>query len=541
MRAEYLNYILAFIEGFALIISPCILPVLPIILSGSIQGGKRRPIGVILGFLVVFIFFTLFSRKLLEFFGVDLNIIRDISLVVLFLFGVILLSKYLTAKFEIVTTNLANVGSSWKIINTNNIGFWSGFVFGGLIGIIWTPCAGPILAAVIVQSILQQTDFASFVTILFFAIGVGIPMLAIVFFGRELTSRLKFFKVHALFLQRLLGFVIIGSVLYMVYWSSITISFIKPKENYSMTENMLVSNINNPYPMPKIAGISSWINSDPIQNEQLKGKVVLIDFWTYSCINCIRSLPYLKDWYEKYHDNGLVIIGIHSPEFEFEKDFTNVEKAVKNLGIKYAVGLDNNYTTWQNFNNHYWPAHYLIDKNGNVIYQHFGEGEYDVMENNIRFLLGMSSMPMHEPKESYYPQTPETYFGYERIYLFNSPEAILRNQSNDYSYPKKLSDDAWALQGKWIIEGQKIVAVEPNAAIKIHFRAGKVYAVMGSASKLPIKVKLFLDDKPAPINTIEVKDQTLYTLIDSKKPLNGILELITESPGLEIYTFTFGN
>lgn len=541
LQTEYINFVLAFIEGFALIISPCILPVLPIILSGSIQGGKRRPIGIILGFLIIFIIFTLFSRKLVEFFGVDLNIVRNISLTILFLFGVILLSNYLTSKFEILTTKLANVGSSSKIININNTGFWSGFAFGSLIGIIWTPCAGPILAAVILQTILQKTDLASFITILFFAIGVGIPMLLIAFFGRELTSRLAFFKTHAISLRRLLGYIIIGSVLYMIYGSGITVSITKPKESQFMAQNMLVHTITNPYPMPKIAGISAWINSDPIENEELKGKVVLIDFWTYSCINCIRTLPYLKDWYEKYHDQGLVIIGIHSPEFEFEKDLTNVKNAVENFGIKYPVALDNHYSTWQNFNNHYWPAHYLIDKNGNVIYEHFGEGDIDATENNIRFLLGLNRVQMQKQKESHYPQTPETYLGYERAELFSSPEAVLQNQSKLYSFAKTLADDTWSLQGKWIVSGQKIIADEANAAIKIHFRAGKVYAVMGSNSKIPIKVHLLLDGKPAPKNIIEVKDQTLYILIDSPEPINGILELISESPGLEMYAFTFGN
>lgn len=540
MKIEFLNYFLAFLEGLALIISPCILPVLPIVLSGSISGGKKRPFGIIIGFILIFIFFTLFSRKVVQLFGIDLNIIRKVSFVILILFGIMLISNFLTTKFELLTNKLANIGSSWKIFNQSNNGFWSGLVFGGLIGLIWTPCAGPILAAVILQTILQKTDFTSFITILLFGIGVGIPMLAIAIFGREITSRLQFLKNRANFFRRLLGFIIIGSVVYMIYGTGITISLTKSKESESMSQNTIVHMINNPYPMPKINGISAWINSEPLRNENLKGKVILIDFWTYSCINCIRSLPYLKDWYEKYHDKGLVIIGVHSPEFEFEKNLANVKNAVAELGIKYPVGLDNNFTTWQNFNNHYWPAHYLIDKDGNVVYQHFGEGEYDITENNIRFLLGLNKMPMPETKATYYPQTPETYLGYERIDLFNSPESIERNQSKNYSFPKTLSEDEWALQGKWIISGQSIIADSSNAAIKIHFRAAKVYAVMGSTSNIPIKVHLFLDGKPAPKNIIEVKDHTLYILIDSDHSLNGILELSVDNPGLEMFTFTFG-
>lgn len=540
MQIELLNYVLAFLEGFALIISPCILPILPVILSGSIQGGKKRPFGIIIGFVVVFVLFTFFSRKLVAIFGIDLNIIRNISLALLFMFGIVMLSNYLTDKFDLLTQRLANVGSSLKIFNEPNSGFSSGILFGSLIGIIWTPCAGPILAAVILQTILQKTDLSSFITVLFFGIGVSIPMLIITIFGNTITTKFSFFKTHAISLRRLLGYIIIASVVYMIYGSGITISLTKPKENLLIPQKMLIHSLNKIYPMPQINGIAAWINSEPLQSAQLKNKVILIDFWTYSCINCIRTLPYLKDWYEKYHDQGLIIIGVHSPEFDFEKDLSNVKKAVANLGIKYPVALDNNYITWQNFNNHYWPAHYLIDKNGNVVYEHFGEGEYDVTENNIRFLLGLNSKPMQAEKTAYVPQTPETYLGYERADRFNSPEFFANNKSKLYSYPEKLNDDAWALKGNWIIEDQRIIADSPSSAIKLHFRAGKVYVVMGIAAKNPIKVKLFLNGNPAPIGEVEVTTHTLYTLLDLSSSIDGTLEIVATEPGLEMYAFTFG-
>lgn len=539
MQKEWLNLILAFVEGFVLIISPCILPILPIVLSGSIQGGKKRPYGIIIGFVSIFVIFTLFARKLVQTLGIDLNIVRNISFALLFAFGIVMISNYLTDKFDLIMQRFANIGSSWKISSKEKTGFFSGFLFGGLIGIIWTPCAGPILAAIILQTILQKTDLFSFFSVLSFGIGVAIPMLAIVVFGREIVVRFSFFKTRAIFLRRLLGCVIIVSIIYAVYGNAI-ISFVnKPRESSLAMQNKLLHSLKNPYPMPQISGISAWINSDPLDMAQLKNKVILIDFWTYSCINCVRTLPYLKSWYEKYHDSGFLIIGVHSPEFDFEKDLANVQKAVTDFGIKYPVALDNNFITWTNYDNHYWPAHYLIDKNGNVVYEHFGEGEYDVTENNIRFLLGMNATPVQVEKTLQSLQTPETYLGYLREDRFSSPEFIKQNSSKQYSFPKDLAENDWALQGNWIMGAQHITADAAYSALRINFRAGKVYAVMGSNLNKPINVQILLNGKPT-TKMIEVTNHTLYTLIDEANSINGVLELITSAPGLEIYAFTFG-
>lgn len=542
MSIVLLNCILAFLEGLALIISPCILPILPIILSGSIQSGKKRPYGIIIGFIAVFVIFTLFSRKLVQISGIDLNIVRNISFILLFLFGVVMISNYLTEKFDLLTNGLANIGSSWKIFNQSNNGFFSGFLFGGLIGVVWTPCVGPIFAAVILQTVLQQNNLFGFFTLLSFSIGISIPMLAIVIFGREIINRFLFLKNRTIFLRRLLGYIIIVSVIYMAYANSIIAAIDKVMVKSLYSSNMIYTNTKNTesYLMPKIAGIAAWINSDPIKEEQLRNKVVLVDFWTYSCINCARTIPYLKELYEKYHDHGLVIIGIHSPEFEFEKDLSNVKHAVEDFGIKYPVALDNNFVTWQNYHNETWPAHYLIDQNGNVVYAHFGEGEYDVIENKIRSLLGMGSIQTSPAVAPITFQTPETYLGYYRIDRFNSQEFIKNDAIKKYSYPSELSVDAWALNGNWTISKQYIVANVPGSAIKIHFRAAKVYAVMGSVSNEPLQVQIFLNGKPAPKSIIKVKNHALYNVIEAIYPIEGTLEMIAQSSGLQIYTFTFG-
>ncbi len=313
----------------------------------------------------------------------------------------------------------------------------------------------------------------------------------------------------------------------------------------------LEKGLGTPYPAPQIAGITAWINSQPLQLENLKGKVVLIDFWTYSCINCKRTLPYLKDWYNKYHSAGLEIIGVHTPEFEFEKDLANVKNALLAEGIKYPVALDNQFKTWENFHNRYWPAHYLIDKNGKVVYEHFGEGEYAVTENNIRFLLGKTtpaSSSLGEEEGQFAAQTPETYLGFARANSFASRETAVLNRAQQYSYPNELLDNSWALQGAWIINADRIVSAQPFAGLKIHFNARKVFMVMGSATGKPISVQVLLNGEEVSAGKgddvvhgrINVDKHTLYSVLFLPQFDNGVLQVIPSSPGLEVYTFTFG-
>jgi cytochrome c biogenesis protein CcdA/thiol-disulfide isomerase/thioredoxin len=552
MQANIVNIGLAFLEGFALIISPCILPILPVILAGSLTGSKKRPVGIIVGFVFIFAIFTYFSRKFVQYSGIDLNLVRHISFSLLFLLGIIMLSSYLTKKLSKLTQSLVSIGSTFSAANNRHGGLISGILFGGLIAIIWTPCAGPILAAVIVQTVIQQTNFMSFLTLVSFAIGSAIPMLAIVFFGRKIMTKFSYFKSHATLFRKILGAIIIISVAYMIYLETIstaTIHKVETKNNAPAVN--LLNALSKPYIAPSITGIEAWINSRPLQINDLKGKVVLVDFWTYSCINCVRTLPYLKAWYQKYHDKGLVIIGVHTPEFDFEKNLDNVKKAVVRDEIKYPVALDNHFVTWRNFNNQSWPAHYLIGKNGYVIYTHFGEGEYDVTENNIRYLLGMKKLvatkkTIEEPLSE--NETPETYLGYSRAEHFSSPQAVKKNQSTEYSFPKELNQHNWALQGHWKIMPDRIISAEKNAEIEINFHARNVYIVMGNTTNKTINVALLLNGKKILVekgkdvvnSNIKVDKHTLYQAIALNKPKNAILKLITSSPGLEVYTFTFG-
>ncbi|CAM3057917.1 cytochrome C biogenesis protein [Legionella steigerwaltii] len=547
MEANFLNVILGFIEGFGLIISPCILPILPIFLAGSLSGSKKRPMGIIVGFTLFFSLVVFFSHQLVHYFDIDFNLVRDVGYGILLLLGAIMLSNYLTEQFGKITQGLTRIGNLFSSANKLEGGFWNGLFFGGIIAIIWTPCAGPILAAIIVQTALQKTTIISFFTLVAFALGAAVPMFIISLYGKKLINTFAFFKKRATLFRKFLGGVIIASVVYMIYFEGEVVSSSVTPQTGIKTSNSLINGLWFSYPAPPIQGIDAWINSPPLRLDDLHGKVVLIDFWTYSCINCLRSLPYIKDWYARYHDKGLVIIGIHTPEFDFEKNLDNVKAAVQRYGILYPVALDNQFVTWRNYQNHYWPAHYLINKKGDVVYKRFGEGEYDVMENNIRFLLGIKDLSTLKSLKNIsfnLAQTPETYLGYAKADSSYSPE-LIQDKASRYHFPEQLSTNAWGLEGLWQINAENIIAEEANAAVKIHFNARKVYAVMGNSSASPIKVKVIVTDeqsgKKLQESSILIDKYSIYELVSQKKFTSGYLQIIATEPGVKVYTFTFGS
>lgn len=547
MKSDIITILLSFTEGFTLILSPCILPILPIFLAGSLSGSKKRPLGIILGFTFFFAIIAFFSRSFVAYTGIDLNLIREISFVILIVLGLIMLSDYLSEKITQFTQGLTKLANIFSFANKPEAGFINGLFLGALIAIVWTPCAGPILASVIVQTVMQKTTNYSFFVLLAFALGAGIPMLLIAFYGKTLMNSFGFFKTKTQIIRKFLGAIIIASVVFMIYFENQSVGSIGPQSEIK-TSSSLINGSWFPYPAPPIAGIDAWINSEPLTINQLRGKVVLIDFWTYSCINCIRTLPYLNDWYQRYHDKGLVIIGVHTPEFDFEKDLNNVQKAVLRDGIKYPVALDNHFTTWSNYFNIFWPAHYLINQNGKIVYRHFGEGEYAITENNIRYLLGIKDLNTNtkeEPTTATLNQTPETYLGHARAQANNSPQLITDKISN-YQFPTTLPINAWALAGKWLVKPDSIVAQEAKASLKIHFNARTVFIVMGSSK--PIKVNFLLNGeqivsekgKDLKDSSVLVDKYSIFEVVSQPQTANGYLQIIPEAPGLSIYTFTFG-
>jgi thiol-disulfide isomerase/thioredoxin len=375
-------------------------------------------------------------------------------------------------------------------------------------------------------------------------------MIFIALLGKSLIYHLQFLKKHLRSIRKVLGAIIILFALFTGFlniaapWTGmIKAATIKSD---STNQNMQLIDATMPYPAPALNSKGPWLNSPPLTMQELKGKVVLIDFWTYSCINCIRTLPYLHDWYKRYHDKGLVIIGVHAPEFAFEKNIDNVKAAVKQYDIRYPVVLDNDYIIWQNYNNSYWPAHYLIDKNGDVVYQHFGEGNYQDTEHNIRLLLGLSANATISSSTytlTSLTQTPETYLGSERASRYAGIPA-LSAQNTQYNFPETLSLDQWALKGGWEIHSHYIQATAANAGIKLHFNARNVYMVMGSADHQFIKMRIKLNGKLVKNNSssdnIIVMDDKLYHVISLSESSEGELEVQFDKPGVQVYTFTFG-
>lgn len=537
---------LAFVEGFALIFSPCILPILPIVLSSSIEGGSKRSWGIICGFVLTFALFAFFSRVLVQHLGINLDFLRKIAYFMIVGFGIILFSDYLSDKFSFYTRKIAALGENVELPNSRMY-FWSGLILGAAISLIWVPCGGPILAAAIVQSAVQQTNWQSFITFFFFALGSVTPMIIIAFIGKKWISHIGYLKTKTALLRKIFGLIIIVSAMiasFMTTSSGFSIAQSKKEPSVAGASATLEGGLLIPYRAPSFGRVDGWINTEPFTMESLKGKVVLIDFWTYSCINCIRTLPYLKEWYKKYHDQGFVVVGVHAPEFEFEKNFDNVKAAVSQFEIQYPVILDNHYGTWLNFKNQYWPAHYLIDKNGMVVYEHFGEGHYDTTEHNIVVLLGIKEKPntasSNDTNLSFdLNQTPETYLGYERSRSYSGEGSYAHDAIMNYQFPNSIPQNGWALQGKWQINPDKIIAEESGAQLKLHFYAKKVYIVMGSQNNEPISVKVLLNDEP--IDTVKITRSTLYEVIHLQAPKSGTVTLIPESAGAEFFAFTFGN
>ncbi len=554
MFTDTINVVLGFLEGFALIISPCILPILPILLAGSLTGTRTRPFGILTGFVVVFALVAFFSRQIITLSGIDLNEVRHFSYGVLLCLGVIMVFSRLMDKFNRLGQRLISMMPLMAHANPQQKSFLSGFLFGGLVAIIWTPCAGPILAAVIVQVATQQSTLGGLITLVAFALGVGIPMMLFIIYGQQLIHAFHFFKKRAAALRSICGVFLIASVFFAVHqeWGG---AFYKPTKKLTTikTATDLQNGLWRPYPAPQITGIETWLNTPPLQSPCLKGHVVLVDFWTFSCINCLRTLPHIIDLYKKYHDKGLIIIGVHSPEFAFEKDVENVKRAVNLYGIEYPVALDNQFVTWRNFKNHYWPAHYLIDKQGNVVYEYFGEGGEDILENNVRYLLGIDGLVKTTQRvHSGFSlrQTPETYLGYARSSKLFSPAVVSHDKPAVYHISGYLPMDAWRLNGLWQINADKITARAATASLSLHFHAKHVYVVMGNTTAHPIAVKVLFNGQPL-MNTDAGRDvqqgellvvkHGLYELIALPKAADGELQLIAQQPGLEMYAFTFGS
>lgn len=570
----------SFLAGIVTVLSPCILPVLPIVLSGSVGEGKRRPLGIVTGFILSFTFFTLFLATLVSKTGISADALRSLSVIVISLFGISLLFPQLQLWLEKIFSRFANLAPQ----GTGD-GFKGGLLVGLSLGLLWTPCVGPILASVISLALTGSVSGAAFFITLAYSLGTAIPMLAITYGGRQLLQKVPWLTKNLIKVQQGFGVIMIATGLAIFlnldrqfqswiltafpgYGAGLTqleeVDLVQQQLDKLQPGNIDDSKIGKPmnelqeemfYPVaPELIGGTDWLNSEPLTFAgNLKGKVVLVDFWTYTCINCIRTLPHLTQWYQDYQDQGLVIIGVHSPEFEFEKDKDNVLAAMADYGITYPVVQDNDFNIWRAYSNRYWPAHYLVDKEGKVRYTHFGEGKYVETENKIRELLDEAPLSASEGSVDQTPgrrQTPETYLGYQRADAYTLENKLKRDQLATYNYSSLLPQDAVGLKGQWLVTAEHALAQEDQVSLGINFLAQTVHLVL-APEKNTGYVTVMLDGQPLPAQywtadmdkqgRILVDEARKYDLVDLGEDYGRhTLELVFDQ-GISAYAFTFSS
>ena len=535
---------IAFVAGLITALSPCVLPVLPILLAGGVSG--RRPYGIILGLVGSFSVFTVIGASLLDSLGLPQDALRNLAIVLLFVLAATLLVPRLAGLAERPLLFLTR-----RRPRTES----NGVVLGMSLGLVFVPCAGPVLAAVTVLSATGGGGLETFFVAVAYALGAALPMLAIALGSRRLTRSVSFLRRHAEGTRRVAGVLLGVSALVIALGIDQRFTTAVPGYTEALQEKVEQSStaqrelaklrrvaarqpIADGGPAqtaPEFQGIVEWVNSDPLTARGLRGRVVLVDFWTYSCVNCLRTLPHLKAWDREYRDDGLTIVGVHSPEFAFERVADNVRTAVKKLGIRYPVALDNDFATWSAYANEYWPAKYLIDRTGRVRYSHFGEGEYDETERQIRTFLGdgvTGDASAVAERRSSVRTTPETYLGYERIDRFVGP--IVPGRERTYHFPTEpLGSDEMAYAGRVRVEEEHLVAGR-GARLRIQLLAREVNLVLGGRGTLEV----LLDGKPQRTITVGGEPR-LYNLLDLPGLHEGLLEL-RFTPGLSAYAFTFG-
>ena len=635
-------FLLAYLGGVLTIVSPCILPVLPFVFARAdrtfVKSGLPMLIGLCLAFAAVASLASVAGG-----WAVQANAAgRWIAMALLALFGLTLLFPALADR---LTRPLVALGGrlSERIDNQDQAGgsIAPSLLLGVATGLLWAPCAGPILGLILTGAAIQGANAETTLLLLAYALGAATSLaLALLVGGRVFAAMKK--SLHAgEWIRRGLGVLVLAAVacialgldtgfLTQVSTASTTqleqglldkLHAAPPQRTPAglmagpamtgsamtgpsmkgpamtgpamtggaamtgpamtakapaMTGPSPASGAPSPTtapaagalpvlgPMPPLDGASQWLNSPPLTRAALKGKVVLIDFWTYSCINCIRALPYVEEWAKRYGPQGLVVIGVHTPEFAFEKQQSNVQRAIKTFGITYPVAMDNDYSIWQAFDNNSWPAHYFVDAKGQVRYVHLGEGEYDKSEQVIRTLLaerngapvtgglvgkagsGVQAATVFD--DSY---SPETYIGYGRAERFTSLGDQQKDQTATYSPAGSLGPDRWALSGSWKVEKEEATAMAPGAKILFRFHARDLHMVLGpSADGKPVRFRITIDGKPPGAShgldvdaqgNGTVTTQKLYQLV--RQPAvkdDRLFQIEFLDPGVQAFTFTFG-
>ena len=589
--------VLAYLGGALTILSPCILPVLPFVFARADQPFVRSGLPLLAGMSVTFALVATLAAVGGGWVAQANQYGRWLAIVLLAVFGLTLLLPSFAERLMRPLVNAGNRLSTFAQGDGQKSGVGSSFLLGIATGLLWAPCAGPILGLVLTGAALRGASIGTTLLLVAYAAGAATSLAVALLIGGRVFTAMKRSLGAGEWVRRGIGAAMLAGVAAIALGfdtgvlarvSTVATSGIEQKlvdrlsgggaamqarvqAKAKATPGMMQVSAEPALPvegrLPPLTGAVEWLNSPPLTADALRGKVVLIDVWTYSCINCLRTLPYVKAWAQKYRDQGLVVIGVHAPEFAFERNVDNVRKATHDLGIDYPVAIDNNFAIWRALNNQYWPAHYFVDAQGQIRHHHFGEGEYAESEKVIQQLLveaghasaanvatGLTkggAQGVQLAADGADMRSPETYVGYQRAENFASPGGQTRDQVHDYAAPKRLSVNDWGLAGEWKVGGERATLAATQGRIVYRFHARDLHLVLGpSPDGKPVRFRVSIDGAApgaahgtdvAADGSGTVTEERLYQLVRQ----TGAIEDHTFSiefldAGVEAYAFTFG-
>jgi cytochrome c biogenesis protein CcdA/thiol-disulfide isomerase/thioredoxin len=576
---EFSLLLLSYLGGVLTIVSPCILPVLPFVFARAERPFLKSGLPMLAGMALTFAGVATLAA-VGGGWAVRANQAgRVLALVLLGVFGLMLISESLATRITRPLVALGNRLSSRADSAGAEGGAGSSFVLGVATGLLWAPCAGPILALLLTGAAIKGASASTSFLLLAYAAGAATSLALALLVGGRVFAAMKRSLGAGEWIRRALGVAVLAGVVAIAAGADTgfltraslanttkleeaAIHKIRPRKAAASIE-VAGSALPVEGTMPSLAGATAWFNSPPLTPESLRGKVVLVDFWTYSCINCLRSLPYVRAWADKYRDHGLVVIGVHAPEFAFEKDSANVHRAIRDLHVDYPVALDNDYAIWNGFNNEYWPAHYFVDAQGRIRGHHFGEGDYAESEKVIQALLaeaGNRDVPggTADPHASGTEresaandvQSEETYVGYARAEHFASGP-VHKDVPAAYSTPRTLAKNEWGLGGRWTVGSEHATLAAAGGSISFRFHARDLHLVLGpSVEGKPVRFRVSIDGAPLGeshgMDTDEtgagtVTTQRLYQLIRQKGPIaDHTFKIEFLDAGVQAFSFTFG-
>jgi len=588
--------VLAYLGGVLTILSPCILPVLPFVFARSDRPFLRSGLPLLIGMALMFAVVASLAAVGSQWVAQANQIGRWIALVVMALFALALLwpalADRLLSPFQRLGARLS--ASADKATDAGRGGVGTSLLIGVATGLLWAPCAGPILGLILTGAALQGASVGTSGLLLAYALGAATSLALAIWIGGRVFTALKRRLGAGEWIRRALGVAALLAVVAIAMgWDTGVLTRLSSVSTARLEQGLL-DTLPGQAPdagpammmraadapagaelpvegtLPSLDSATGWLNSPPLTAEGLRGKVVLVDFWTYSCINCLRALPYVREWEQRYRDQGLVVIGVHAPEFAFERNLGNVQRAVKELKIDYPVAIDNEFAIWRGFNNRYWPAHYFIDAQGRIRAHHFGEGNYAQSERIIRQLLREAganlsdepaqamAMAASAPRAGVELQadmsnlkSPETYLGYARAENFASPDGQRRDAPADYTLPSTFALNQWALAGRWTVGDEDAQLQRAGGRIAFRFHARDLHLVLApGADGKPVRFRVRVDGQPPGASaggdvgadgSGTVSEHRLYQLIRQPGDVGErMFEIEFLDPGVHAYAFTFG-